>query len=234
MSSRTFPTHLASSASLHWNGKPPANSAIAEERRQALMDAGERLFAERGWFAVTVADVAAAVGTSIYVARSQFGNKELLLQAVLDRHMDAVIDRLRLWDEAAQASDPVERLTLAIQFLLETLFARRSAQSVHIAAMHGASPNLVRSLKLRQRHVTYWFAGLIAAATPGMEARSELAMPLAMSLMGMACWHALWFRELGALSRKDYARLIALMLIEGAQAAMRDGIAGWGELSGGD
>ena len=83
------------------------------------------------------------------------------------------------------------------------------------------------SLKLRQRHVAHYYAGLIARAVPEAEGRTELAMPAALSLMmGMACWHVLWFRERGALSRAEYARLLAHMVVDGVRAAALAGVGG--------
>ena len=41
-----------------------------------------------------------------------------------------------------------------------------------------------------------------------------------MTLMGMASWHVLWFRERGALAREEYARLLAHMLIDGVRGAL--------------
>lgn len=224
MSDRFRPANLPTSTSLRPGRSPPA---YADERRDARLRAIAGVFAERGLMGVAFPHIAAAIELPMQTARAQFGNKELALEAVLDRHLDMVIDRLRLWDEAEQPTSPEQRLTLAIEVLIETLDAHRPAQRVHVAAMHGAPPRLARTLMVRQRYVTHWFAGLIAAAVPEMEARADLAMPLAMSLLGMACWHVLWFRELGAVARREYARLLALMLTEGARAGLREGLAAW-------
>jgi TetR/AcrR family transcriptional regulator len=158
--------------------------------------------------------------------RAQFGNREMVLEAVLERHMDRLIDRLGAYEAHAEADDPAERLTQAIRALLDVLWAYRAGQRVHVAAVAGASPHLARSLKLRQRHVAHYYAGLIAPAVPEAEGRTELAMPAALSLMGMACWHVLWFREMGALSRAEYARLLAHMVIDGVRAAALAGVGG--------
>ena len=94
--------------------------------------------------------------------------------------------------------------------------------------MSGASPHLIRSMKLRQRHLVHFFAGLIADAVPEAEGHTELAMPVALSLMGMACWHVLWFRDMAALSSGKYASLLTHMVIDGTRAAAAAGLGGWG------
>ena len=110
--------------------------------------------------------------------------------------------------------------------------AYRAGQVVHVAAWSGASPALARSLRLRQRHLAYFYAGLIAAAVPEAAA-NELAMPAALSLLSMAGWHTLWFRDRGAIGRADYARMVVHMLVSGLRDSVADGIGSWEELGDG-
>jgi AcrR family transcriptional regulator len=171
-------------------------------------------------------EIGAAIGLAPYAVRARFGNREMVLEAVLDRHMDRLLDRLGAYRAHAEGHDPGERLLGAIRDLLDLLFAYRAGQRVHVAAVAGASPHLARSLTLRQRHLVHFYAGLIARAVPEAEGRTELAMPAALSLMGMACWHVLWFREQGALSRAEYARLLAHMVTDGVRAAASADVGG--------
>jgi AcrR family transcriptional regulator len=190
---RSWPESLADSAASR-RGAVPRNRA-QEERRAALLDAAEGLFADKGLLQTGLQEIGAAVGLAPYAVRAQFGNREMVLEAVLDRHMDRLIDRLGAYRAHEEAADPGERLAGAIGDLLDLLSAYRAGQRVHVAAVAEASPHLARSLKLRQRHVVHFYAGLIARAVPEAEGRTELAMPAALSLMGMACLHVLWFRE---------------------------------------
>ena len=72
------------------------------ERREQLLQAGERLFAEHGYRGVTIAEVAAAVGVSTGSFYSHFPDKETFFGAILDRLTDrgvlqarAVISRFK-------------------------------------------------------------------------------------------------------------------------------------------
>lgn len=223
-----LPTHLPNSTAFRWRDRPLRSaSAVHEQRREIVLDVAERLFAERGIAEVSFPQLATAAGLNIASARLHFGNVAILLEGVLDRHIDRIIDRLRIFDEAAAETDPALRLTNAIGALLDTMHARAAAQRCFVAGMHGAPPHLARSLAIRQRYVAHWFAGLISAAVPGLESRTELTMPIAMSLLGMAAWHVLWFREPAGLSRDEYATLLATMVIEGARAALGRNLGGW-------
>ncbi|MBV8705492.1 MAG: TetR family transcriptional regulator [Acetobacteraceae bacterium] len=221
---RSWPESLAASAAFRRGGA--WRNRAQEERRAALLDAAEGLFAAKGLLQTGLQEIGAEIGLAPYAVRAQFGNREMVLEAVLDRHMDRLIDRLGAYEAHAEAVDPAAWLTEAVRALLDLLWAYRAGQRVHVAAVAGASPHLARSLKLRQRHVAHYYAGLIARAVPEAEGRTELAMPAALSLMGMACWHVLWFREMGALSRAEYARLPAHMVIDGVRAAALAGVGG--------
>lgn len=62
-----------------------------EETRLLLVEAAERLFAMRGYHAVTLADVRAAAGqNNASVVRYYFGSKEGLLTAILDHRLPRI------------------------------------------------------------------------------------------------------------------------------------------------
>jgi AcrR family transcriptional regulator len=227
MKQRPWPASLASSDALRQSKRPSWRSREQEQRRDALLDAAEQFFAEKGLLEATLQEIGQAIGLPPYAVRAQFGNREMVVEAVLDRHLDRLIDRIGAWQSHAEPADPGDRLCQAIGHLLTMLHAYRHAQRVHVAAVSGASPHLTRTLKLRQRHLVHFFAGLIADAVPETEGHTELAMPLALSLMGMACWHVLWFRDMAALRRDEYAHLLTHMVIDGARAAIAAGIGGW-------
>lgn len=222
---RHFPAKLAKSASFRKpDERTSYRSAIQNEFNDALLNAAEKLFAEKGMWQTNMHELGAMCGLPPYAVRAHFGNKDLILQNLLDRHIDRLIDRTALCEAFNEESDPVARLRLAIHGLLEALNTYRYAQLVHTAGSCAASPQLVRSLRLRQRHLAHYYAGLIAAAVPGVEGETELAMPLAMSLMAMACWHVLWFRDGGAIHRDEYAGLLTHMLVAGGREAVAEGI----------
>ncbi len=227
MKPRSWPTRLAASTALRESRRPSWRTRAQEHRRDALLDAAEQLFAEKGLLVASLQEIGQAIGLPPYAVRAQFGNRDMIVEAVLDRHLDRLIDRLGAWQSHTEPTDPVNRLYHAITHLLGMLYAYRHAQRVHVAAMSGASPHLVRTLKLRQRHLVHFFAGLIADAAPEAEGHTELAMPAALSLMGMACWHVLWFRDRGALTRDDYARLLTHMVVEGIATAAAQGVGTW-------
>jgi AcrR family transcriptional regulator len=83
-----------------------------QERREQLLDVGRRLFAEKGFEAVSVEEIAAKAGVSKPVVYEHFGGKEGLSAVVVDREMTyllvAITDAL---DDPAGA-EPMNARTL--------------------------------------------------------------------------------------------------------------------------
>jgi AcrR family transcriptional regulator len=72
--------------------------------REAILDAGERLFAERGYEATSLTDVGAAAGVSRGTPGYFFGSKEQLYRDVLERCLERVRAAVRSGRERALAS----------------------------------------------------------------------------------------------------------------------------------
>jgi AcrR family transcriptional regulator len=70
-----------------------ARARQADQRRSELIETALRLFAERGFRATTIADIASATGTAHGLVYHYFGSKDELLEAVLDRY--TFLPRLR-------------------------------------------------------------------------------------------------------------------------------------------
>lgn len=72
---------------------PGARAIQADRRRVELIDASLRLFAEQGFRATTIADIAAATGTAHGLVYHYFRSKDELLEAILERY--AFLPRLQ-------------------------------------------------------------------------------------------------------------------------------------------
>lgn len=224
MPRRTYPAALARSDSF----RPPKRfeATTPEQRMDRILDIAEQRFIAGGIARTSLHDIAASASLPAGSVLATFGKKDVLLEHIIDRHMDRLIDRVGAYTSDAETTDPEERLGQAIAALLTVVWAYRNGQRLHVAVMQDPPASLVASLKLRQRHLVYVYAGLIAAAVPEPEAQ-ELVMPAALNLMGMVCWHVLWFRERGALSHAELAQLLTHMVIDGVRAAARAKVGAW-------
>jgi TetR/AcrR family transcriptional regulator len=81
--------------------------------RELILDAAERLFAERGYEATSLSDVGRAAGLSRATPGYFFGSKEELYRAVLDRCFEEVRQAARAGRDRALASGQTADVILA-------------------------------------------------------------------------------------------------------------------------
>ena len=93
---------------------------------------------------------------------------------------------------------------------------------MQFASLHALPAGIAESLKRKHRWLAARIGEAIAASVPGLGERPDLLVPAAMSFMGLASCSVLWFREDGAQSRQTYARMLALMVAEGARRMLAE------------
>ncbi len=99
------------------------------DTKERLLDAAERLFAERGFKGTSMRAVTRAADTSVSAANYHFGSKEALLQAALVRRLEPLNRRrLEALDALEAAGDePVSLEALLEAFLRPGFEAQRDA-----------------------------------------------------------------------------------------------------------
>lgn len=89
------------------------NQRNATRTRAAILDAAEKLFAEKGYGATSLSEVGAAAGVSRATPAYFFGSKPELYRAVLDRSFAEVREAVRAGRERALASSQSPEVILA-------------------------------------------------------------------------------------------------------------------------
>jgi len=124
----------------------------ANETKERLLDAAERLFAERGFEGTSLRALTQEAGTSVSAANYHFGSKEELLRATLLRRVGPMnarrLERLdALERRAAGAPLPLEAILEAyLRPLFEEQEMRSHARFV-AARLYSDPPELVSTLK---------------------------------------------------------------------------------------
>src|ERR1700712_2442024 len=72
----------------------PRVRMTGRERREQLLDVGRSLFAEKGFEATSIEEIAARAGVSKPVVYEHFGGKEGLYAVVVDREMQSLLDAI--------------------------------------------------------------------------------------------------------------------------------------------
>ena len=86
-----------------------------KERREQLLDVGRSLFAQKGFDATSVEEIAAKAGVSKPVVYEHFGGKEGLYAVVVDREMRALLDAITgALTSSGRPRDLLERAAFAL------------------------------------------------------------------------------------------------------------------------
>jgi AcrR family transcriptional regulator len=107
---------------------PPASGearARAAATRERILDAAERLFAERGFAGTSLRDITSAARVNLAAVNYHFGSKDELFLAVVVRRLEPVNRRrLELLDEAERRADP-PRLEDVVRAFVEPVVEAR-------------------------------------------------------------------------------------------------------------
>lgn len=130
-------------------------SRAKSDRRSALIAAAERLVAERGYLAVRLEDIGAAVGVSGPAIYRHFPNKEALLVELLVGISTRLLAGAT--DVVARAVDPADALDGLIDFHLD--FALGESDLIRIQDRdlgHLPSPAKRQVRKAQRQYVEIW------------------------------------------------------------------------------
>ena len=133
---------------------PKANAAIKAPQRQrgharvdALLEAAGLGFAERGYDAATMTDIAARAGASIGSLYQFFPTKELLAEGLLARYSQTLFDRMRVLRESVDGGTDVQ----VARRLLRVLRDFRRDHPGFVSLSEATNLPLARVLAIRNR-----------------------------------------------------------------------------------
>src|SRR5262245_22969 len=91
----------------------------AAARRAQLVEIGRTVFAERGFEATSVEEIAARAGVSKPIVYEHFGGKEGLYAVIVDREVEHIVSRIVEAITAGSARERLERAVLAFLTYVE-------------------------------------------------------------------------------------------------------------------
>ncbi len=192
-----------------------------EAKRDHLLHTAAALFARHGYDRTSLAMIGEAAGVSKGLVYHYYADKDAVLADIIGRHLR---DLIAVVEEAArrEARDPATRLAEMAVALLEAYRDADDEHRVQVAHLRLLPEAAQEALKALERRLVDLFAAALAEAAPALAGNRRLLKPLTMSLFGMLNWAFMWFRDDGPLSRADYARMCARMVVAGAcEAAAR-------------
>ncbi|MCW2496030.1 TetR/AcrR family transcriptional regulator [Jatrophihabitans sp.] len=178
----------------------PRVRMTGRERREQLLDVGRALFAEKGFEATSIEEIAARAGVSKPVVYEHFGGKEGLYAVVVDREMSELLDRLT---EALSAAHPrmlVEKAALALLTYIEeqTDGFRILSRDSPVAGSSGTFSSLLNDIASQVEHI-------MAREFEQRGMNVQLAPMYAQMLVGMVALTGQWWLEERTPPREEVA-----------------------------
>jgi AcrR family transcriptional regulator len=184
-----------------------SDSAAADARpavtAEAVLDAALTLFAERGYDGTAVSQIAASLGIRTPSLYNHMRSKQDLLQAIIGRTMDGVLDDFRAAVEGL--SDPVERLRRAIRvYALRHTTHRREALVANRDTISLPEPTQTR-MRQRQRDHERAVRAIICDGVGTGEFHVDSPALASFAILEMCLSIARWFRDDGPRTAEQVA-----------------------------
>jgi AcrR family transcriptional regulator len=178
-------------------------------RWPALLDAAAAQFAERGYHATSMRDLAAATAMTAGAIYFHVDSKQALLLAVYEEGVQRLLDRVEA--AAAGEREPWARLEKAVAAHLESILDASAYARVLIRILPADAPEIAAELtELRDRYEARLNRYFAAIALP----RERDATVARLALLGAMNWTPVWFKAGGksvpAIARELLAPLRAL------------------------
>ena len=190
----------------------------SDSRRQHVLDAAAELFADRGYHATSIRDIAKGIGASPGAVYAHFGSKAQLLVAVYEEGAGGIgeaVDRA-----VAVASDAWDCLEAACRAHLETLLEPSPYARVVIRVHPGDIPEIESELiAVRDRYEARFRQPLEALGD-----RVEAIWPRLM-LLGAMNWAPYWYRPGAGQRPSDIAERFVHILRHGCDRQVTGGYA---------
>jgi AcrR family transcriptional regulator len=181
----------------------PALQQRYDRRRQEMVYAAAKVFAERGYDQTTMQDVAASMGLATGALYHYFGSKEQLLINICDQLMEPLLARAR--ELMVSDGRPRDKLRALVHLWVANVVEYRNHMLVFQQERHaiesGVQWRTVReSRKAFERLVEHALEEAGATGPPGVDQRLAL-----FALLGMVNHTAQWYQPRGRFTPSEIA-----------------------------
>jgi TetR/AcrR family transcriptional regulator, cholesterol catabolism regulator len=168
--------------------------AATEAKRQAnrwpaLLDAAATKFAEQGYHATTIRELAAATAMTPGAIYFHVPNKQALLLAVYEEGVQRILDRVE--KAVAGVGTPWDRLIAAVVGHLEAILDASAYARVVIRILPDDAPEIADELKRQRDRYEERFRALFAQVKLPEDVEPGLAR---LFLLGAINWTPVWHR----------------------------------------
>ncbi len=196
----------------------PRTRLARADRMEQTLNAAHELFAERGYAAVKMDEIAAAVGVTKPLLYTYFGNKERLYIAVMERAGDALTATVA--EAVAASASPGDALGAGVRAFFSFLDSDRAAWAVLFDETLPRGGEVADRVAEYRGHIVELVSGSMLAQLPQERrdaARIEIEA-LSAALLGAAEALARWWLRGEEIGADDAAELLISTIEPGLRA----------------
>jgi len=186
-----------------------------EEQRVAILAGAAQLFAQRGFPATSMVQVAQACGLSKATLHHYCPDKYALLASITDTHVSKLLDMVHAVNAQQLPADA--QLRELIRRIVFECAGEQHAHRVLTEDVKFLQPEDRLRVLDKEREVVRGVAAAVQALRPDL-AEAAMSKPLTMLLFGMINWLFTWMKPEGALRYEDMARVVEDLFIAGLAA----------------
>jgi TetR/AcrR family transcriptional regulator, cholesterol catabolism regulator len=188
--------------------------AESSSRKEQIYRASAKLFAERGYHATSMRDLAQALGVQGGSLYAHISSKEELLWEIVNRaadEFDAALEPIRDSKIA-----PPEKLRAALEAHFNVISQNKEMVTVFFHEWKHLPIIKMEEITSRRASVERIYTQILEEGTRGGQFRKDLDVKLASLLsLSSANWTYQWFSSTGRLSSREVADAFCAMLLEG-------------------
>jgi AcrR family transcriptional regulator len=191
-----------------------------ETQREQILELAAASFAQTSYPSTSMADLAAASGTSKARLYHYYASKEAILFDLLDRYTKRLMLIIAEVEGASQRRGLSEREAFA-DLVRAFLVEYETSHSRHVALLNDVKylEDAQRAIVLdRQRDIVAAFARQLARAYP-KSATKDNQTALTMMVFGMINWTFTWLKPGGKLGYREFAEQVVNMIEHGLNGA---------------
>ena len=183
-----------------------------DDQRDMILVHAARLFAQRGYPATSMNQVAEACGLSKATIYHYFRDKYALLISIADGHVSRL--QLLVAELGREAVAPELQLRKLIRRIVEEYADAQDAHRVLTEDVKFLEFDDRKRVLDKEREVVAGFARTVGAIRPDL-AQAALSKPLTMLLFGMVNWMFMWMKPGGKLDHDAMAIVVADLFLGG-------------------
>jgi AcrR family transcriptional regulator len=186
-----------------------------DDQRELILSRAATLFANRGYPATSMNEVALACGLSKATLYHYYRDKYALLVSIAEGHVQRL--HALVAEVAAERLTHEQRLRELIRRIVEEYADAQYAHRVLTEDVKFLDEADRARVLGKEREVVAGFARAVAALRPDLK-KAALAKPLTMLLFGMINWMFTWMKPDGALDHAAIAPIVADLFLGGLPA----------------